>query len=96
MVEAAQNAMQTILLSLGCSVFRTGPAKNVYLFSHLADFFEAGSQLFKQGYSLYSPADYAKKSGVTRQAVDNWLWRDGQRIALKFERKGRNLLFIIE
>lgn len=93
---SVQALLSREILSIRGSVLRSGPCKNVYVFSELADFFEVGSRVFKKGYSLYSPADYAKKSSVTRQAVDNWLWRDGQRIALKFEREGRNLLFIIE
>lgn len=90
-----QNSLSIIVSDLGCPVVRSGPCRNVFVFSSLSDFFRVGGKLFDQGFVLLAPADYAKKSCVSRQAVDNWLWREGTRIALKYERAGKNLLFVI-
>lgn len=73
-----------------------GPVKNVYVFASVADLFAMGNTLFSQGVLLYPLVDYAKKYGVTRQAVNNWIWRDGKRVCLTVEKSGRNLSFIVD
>lgn len=91
-----QNSVSSTVRSLGVPYGQNGACRNVYVIARLSDFFAVGSSLFSQGFTLYSPADYAKKSGVSRQMVDHWLMREGVRIAIKFERKGKNLLFVVE
>lgn len=96
-INFTQKAVSDAVRLAGASCRQSGPIANVYMFVSLSGLFEVGHLLFEAGYVLYPLTDYAKKNGVTRQAVDNWIWRDGQRVAVAFE-KGtkKNLTFVVE
>lgn len=91
-----QSFVSASVCRAGVKVRRDGPVQNVFVFSSLRDLFAVGHFLFSEGFFVIALTDYAKKNGVTRQAVDNWVWRDGQRVCLVFEKAGRNLSFIVE
>jgi|LGVD01.1.fsa_nt_gb hypothetical protein len=96
-IITTQKKVSAAVRLVGASCVKSGPANNAYIFPSLSGLFEVGHALFEAGCILYPLTDYATKSGVTRQAVDNWIWRDGQRVALVFQ-KGtkKNLTFLVE
>jgi len=94
-VDSIQAKIASFLAAYGYKVKLCGSHKNIYQFSDRGDFFQCGSLLFKSGHVLENSVQHALRYGVSKQAVGNWLYRDGKRVAIQFNGE-RGSLFIVD